>query len=235
MRGKSPASSMSTHRTLGIATAFLISFGTPLGAQTASIGADVVSRYVWRGVDFGESMAVQPFVTIGVGAFEFGAWGSFSVSDSEANENDLWVTYTRELSNGASFSVGLTDYYFPTPGGEGFGDPHTIELSVAFSGPNSVPLSLFAGSISSEDATFYLEGGYAIAEMEGVALGVHAGFVTSSSEFYGTDNAALVNLGLTAAKDWAITETFNIPIGVAYIVNPDRNRAHLVFSLSIAP
>ena len=74
----------------------------PVSAQSASIGADIVSRYVWRGLDFGESMSVQPGLTIALGGLEFGAWGSYSISASGAgsNENDLWrkpPTNTRHI------------------------------------------------------------------------------------------------------------------------------------------
>lgn len=32
---------------------------TMVRAQEVQLGADVVSRYIWRGTDFGESMSVQ--------------------------------------------------------------------------------------------------------------------------------------------------------------------------------
>ncbi len=36
-------------------------------AQEVQLGADVVSRYIWRGTDFGESMSVQPGLHLSVG------------------------------------------------------------------------------------------------------------------------------------------------------------------------
>lgn len=208
-------------------------------AQSVSIGADVVSRYVWRGLDFGESMSVQPALTIGAGGLEFGAWGSYSISadGASANENDLWFTYTVTTSSGASISVGATDYYFPGPGADGFSykSAHTWEFSLAFAGPESFPLSLFGGLINDDDKPMYLEAGLPLPTGEGVELGLYAGMVTAASDFYGTDGAAIVNLGITAGKDLQITDSFALPMNVSYVVNPDQDRAFLVFGISLAP
>lgn len=208
-------------------------------AQSVSIGADVVSRYVWRGLDFGESMSVQPALTLGAGGFEIGAWGSYSISadGADANENDLWFTYTVTTESGASIAIGATDYYFPGPGADGFSykSAHTLELSLAFSGPETFPLSIFAGLVTDDDKPLYLEAGLPLPVGDDVELGLHAGMVTAESDFYGTEGAAVVNLGITAAKDLTITESFAIPTSVSYVFNPDQDRAFLVFGISLAP
>ena len=50
-----------------------------------AIGADVVSRYVWRGSDYGNAAAVQPGIETAVGPVTFGAWGSWSISPGPAS------------------------------------------------------------------------------------------------------------------------------------------------------
>lgn len=214
----------------------------PAGAQSASIGADVVSRYVWRGTDFGESMSVQPALTFGLGGLEVGAWGSYSISASGAyaNENDLWATYTINASNGASFAFTVTDYYFPAPGAaEGFlySSSHTLELAVGFTGPESFPVSLYGGMMARNDPdnSVYLEASLPVSAFADVDVGLVAGMVAGASEFYGTDGAAVVNLGVSASKDLAITDSFAPPVSVSYIFNPDADRAFLVFGFSLAP
>lgn len=223
---------------LAIAVIALFAFAVPVWGQSVSVGADVVSRYVWRGFDFGESMAVQPALTFAAGGLEFGAWGSYSISASgaSANENDLWATYTVAASSGVSVAVGITDYYFPSPGadsGFGAGAAHTVEMSLAFTGPETFPISLFGGLLT-ESSVLYAEVGVPFT-VSGVDVGLHMGFVGGESDFYGTDGGALVNLGVTAGKDLQITDTFAVPVSVAYILNPDQDRAHLVFGFSIAP
>ena len=214
----------------------------PASGQSASVGADVVSRYVWRGTDFGESMAVQPALTFSLGNLEAGAWGSYSVSKSgaDANENDLWATYTVEAGNGASITLGFTDYYFPAPDAEhGFrnADAHTFELSVGFSGPESLPVSLYGGMLvkGDEDNSVYLEASLPVDAVEGVDLGLVAGMVAGKSGFYKTEGAGLVNLGVSAGTEVEITDSFALPVSVSWIVNPTADRSFLVFGMSLVP
>ena len=248
--------------TLTLALALSLA-GPVQGQSSASIGADVVSRYVWRGTDFGESMSVQPALTLGFGGLEVGAWGSYSISASGAgaNENDLWATYTVATSNGASFSFGFTDYYFPGPGADGFfvTDAHILELSASFSGPESFPISLYAGRMSRNDPdnSLDLEASVPVSAFEDVDLSLTAGMVAGESEFYGTEGTAFVNLGISASKDLVITDGFSVPFTVSYIVNanrlaeedhmdhmdhdhehdhgPDPDRAFLVVGFSLSP
>lgn len=238
-----------------LAFALVLSIAGPVQGQSASIGADVVSRYVWRGTDFGESMSVQPALTLGFGGLEVGAWGSYSISASGAgaNENDIWATYTVATSNGASFSFGFTDYYFPGPGADGFfvTDGHILELSASFTGPESFPISLYAGRMSRNDPdnSLYLEASVPVSGFEGIDLGLTAGMVAGESAFYGTEGTAFVNLGVSASKDLVITDSFAVPVSVSYIVNANRldddhmdhdhgadpDRAFLVFGFSLSP
>ena len=220
----------------------------PVSAQSASIGADIVSRYVWRGLDFGESMSVQPGLTIGLGGLEFGAWGSYSISADGAgsNENDLWATYTHETASGASFAVGFTDYYFPGPRAAKYrdADAHTQEVSVAVSGSEAFPVTLYAGMVLDEnddgeaERPIYFEASVPFTAGD-VEIGLHAGAVSSKSGFYATEGFAFVNLGITASKELVISDSFAPPVSVSYIVNPSDsesgNRAFLVFALSLSP
>ncbi len=72
------------------------------------IGADVVSRYVFRGSDAGgDGVNIQPSISCAKDNLEIGAWSSWSIT-SAANENDLYVTYSME-----SVDLTVTDYYNP--------------------------------------------------------------------------------------------------------------------------
>ena len=215
----------------------------PARGQSFGIGADIVSRYVWRGADFGESMSIQPSLSFTHGGFEIGAWGSWSVAADGAgsNESDLWVAY----SFGA-VTIGFTDYYFPAPdpdwpSGYGFLNrrAHTFEPYVSYSGKVDLLAGLaFSPDTEDQDASressLYVEAGVPF-EVESFEVRIHAGVVGGESGFYGTDGAALVNMGITVAKPIEITESFSLPVNVAYIVNPDSERSFLVFGLSLSP
>ena len=128
-----------------------------------SFGADVVSRYVWRGTDFGNSPAIQPNVSFSVAGFKIGAWGSYSfgpyskkINDSTTMtvgnfvESDLSISYTLK-----GFTVMVTDYFFPNPLSPNVDNNyfnyknettgHTFEASLSYAGPDKFPIQLYAG------------------------------------------------------------------------------------------
>ncbi|SVE04924.1 uncharacterized protein METZ01_LOCUS457778, partial [marine metagenome] len=102
----------------------------PATAVEFDIGADVVSRYVWRGTDFGDSPAIQPSMSASFidGQLEIGYWGSFAINSNVGpNELDMYLTY-----NAGSVSITLTDYFFPSyTGDHGSAIGGTQELTAA--------------------------------------------------------------------------------------------------------
>ena len=223
---------------------FCIAPGAVL-AQSVAIGADVASRYVWRGYDFGESFSVQPTLEYTQGPVSVGSWASYSISadGSGANEHDLYLSVVA-----GPVSLGVTDYYFPTPpdllgedattaeffnfdgGGNG---AHYVEPFVSYQGPGSFPIALYAAAFvyNDPDHSVYLEASYPFV-IDGVDLGVTLGAVPLESSFYGTDGFSIVNIGLSASKAVSITESFALPLSVSYILNPDMERTYLVFGIS---
>jgi hypothetical protein len=202
-------------------------------AQGVSLGADIVSRYNWRGYDFGESLSIQPALTFSNSGFEIGTWASYSISanGAEANEHDIWLGYTIESVSSGSFSFGLTDYYFPSPGGMGFfefdgdGDgSHWLEPYVNYTGPESFPISLYGAVFvhNDPDNSGYVQLSFPFMA-EDVELGFVLGAVTNESSFYGTDGFAIVNLGLSAAKSIPITDAFALPISMTMKLKSTTN------------
>ncbi len=207
-------------------------------AQSFSLGGDLVSRYIWRGADFGESFSIQPTLEFSSGALTIGSWASYSIAadGAGANEHDLYLSITA-----GPVSFGVTDYYFPAPGGTEFfnydGDgngAHWIEPFISFDGTEDVPLTLFAGAFlhNDPDNSVYLEAGYPFQVGE-TELGLALGVVPMESAFYGTTGAAVVNLSLSAAHAVSITDRFALPVSVTYILNPYAERSFLVFGISL--
>jgi len=143
-----------------------------------NVGADLVSRYIWRGVNLGgSSPSIQPYVEFGFGsedhAFAIGAWGAYSVSGAQTGqEADLYLTYTlKEM-----FSLTFTDYFFPDEtvarnkyfnynmdwdkinSGEVAQTGHVVEAAISFNGTEKIPVSLmFAMNIWGADSRKYKE------------------------------------------------------------------------------
>ncbi|SHK56049.1 TorF family putative porin [Rhodothermus profundi] len=209
-------------------------------AQEIHLGADVVSRYVWRGMDFGESMSVQPGLSLSVGALTVGTWASYALtaSGAGANEHDLYLS----LDLGA-LSVGVTDYYFPAPNGAKFFDfdddgqgAHYLEPFIQIRGPETAPFTLHASifAYNDPDNTIYLEGQYPFTVGD-VEMRLTVGVVAGQSALYNTGDVTLVNLGLAASRTIQITEAFSLPVFVHYILNPNPRveRSYLVFGFSL--
>ena len=217
--------------------------GAEVKAQEFSLGSDLMSRYVWRGTDFGESVSLQPALAFSYKGLEIGSWASYSIASdgSAANEHDIWLSYTFESASSGSFSIGVTDYYFPSPGGTGFFDfsgdgegAHWIEPFASYTGPESFPITLYGALFGHNDPdnSTYLEASYPFTP-DGIGLDVMVGAVTGESAFYGTDGFSLVNVGLTASRDVQLTEQFSLPVSVSYIMNPETERTFLVFGISL--
>ena len=74
---------------------------------SVSAGADVVSRYIWRGLNVNDAVNIQPALTLSVSGFSFGFWGSYSLSNNSGDntfgqEVDTWIGYTYAFENGIS-------------------------------------------------------------------------------------------------------------------------------------
>lgn len=224
---------------------FIIAIFSVVPAQAqVSVGADFVSRYVWRGFDFGESFSIQPAITFASSSgFEVGAWGSYAAAPdgAGANELDLWLGYS-----GEKFSIGLTDYYFPSPGGNAFfdldeddsdGGAHFFEPYASYTfGPVTLYGAVVLNNLADDDSAVYLEASIPInTSAENVELGLVSGFVMGESQFYGTNATTLVNLGLTASSEVSLGSV-SLPVFVGYVLNatPGAERTHLVFGFSLA-
>jgi hypothetical protein len=124
----------------------------------ANIGADFVSRYVWRGSAYSTMPSIQPSLTFSYKGLELGTWGSYSFNGSDGAELDFFLSYTlfKDL-----FTICLTDYYFPN---DQLGDDqffnfhkdetgHIVEMSLSFNGNDKIPISLLiAANIFGDDA-----------------------------------------------------------------------------------
>ncbi len=118
---------------------------------SVTAGATFVSRYNWRGSDYGAAAAIQPALTATYRGLNVGFWGSYSTNFEEI---DTWASYGYQVPNSVTLTGIVTDYFFPDenlalfnynnwddPEGSG---AHTIELGAILTGPEKLPLVLSA-------------------------------------------------------------------------------------------
>ncbi|MFH1118411.1 MAG: TorF family putative porin [Bacteroidota bacterium] len=217
-------------------------------------GVDIMSRYIWRGLDLGgSSPSIQPTLEYNLGNFTLGSWGAFSMSDGlKVQETDLYLSYNiKDI-----FSLMITDYFYPVDTLENNNyfeynedkTSHLLEFSALFNGTEKIPFTLLAAvnfwgddalkSDGKKQFSTYLELGYN-GTIKEVDYNIFLGFTPTSpdqekgeSGFYGP-YAGVVNCGITASKKIQITDKFSLPVTTSFIMNPQAENVFLVVGFSL--
>lgn len=228
-----------------LTTIFIVFITTHIqtaNAQSVGLGADLVNRYVWRGIDFGNSASIQPHLEFTTSGFTLGTWASYAISPVENNltssigatEHDIYVSYSF-----GSVSFGITDYYFPTGSkffnfeNDGGGD-HFIEPNISITGGDDFPATIYGAfnAYNDPDHSIYLEASvpFSVGETD---LGFAVGGVPQESAYYGTSTAGIININLSATRDLPVSEIFSLPLFATYVLNPYSEQSYLLFGFSL--
>ena len=212
-----------------------------LYAQTDSVPAfsissnvDLVSRYIWRGQEYGNDPSIQPGLSATWKDFTLGVWGAYSLNGIGMQETDLYLS--KEIG---PLTFSLWDYW-------SFGDStlnlfdykrnttqHLLEAQLLLSGGGKLPFNfvmsyLFYGADPSK--SIYLELQYLhsspLADFQ-----LFAGY-QAKGDYYG-DRHTFVNLGCTVNKSIEITDNWSLPLNLSFIVNPSSKRVYLVAGITI--
>ncbi|EAT58480.1 TorF family putative porin [Chlorobium ferrooxidans] len=200
-------------------------------AEGFKVGADVVSSYVWRGGELGNSPAIQPALSYtfpGIGIV-VGGWGSYAISQDAGTrykEVDLFATIP---VGPLSFTV--TDYYTSTATSRSFDftndGPNIVELSVAYAKENVsllAAINVAGNNTGANKNAKYCEAGYKFYDKDGYTAKGVVGL--GDEDVYGDkegDKIAVVNTGVSVSKD---------RYTASYIYNPDTEASNLVFMAS---
>lgn len=231
-----------------ILVAIAVLFSTGVEAQEndieATISADIVSQYIWRGQDLG-NVSLQPSLDIGYKGLSLGVWGSVGLSEpSDNKEIDVTLSYSF-----SGFSFGITDYW-TTEGQdlqnryfkyESHKTNHVFEANIGydfdfaslqwytnFAGNDGV------GKNGKRAYSSYFELGVPF-KLAGVDWTATAGAVPYATDYYDTDGFAVTNLSLNASKEIKITDKFSLPVFAGIMTNPYAQKAYFVFGLTIQP
>ncbi len=214
---------------VGLLAISLCSIFSASAKVTLGGGADIVSSYVWRGA-YTSSSSVQPYIELGAGNFTVGAWGSTPIeTQPQLNEVDFYASYSI-----GDFSVTVTDYWWdgncmPYTAGN-----HFYETSLAYTFSEKFPLSVSVNTMvagDDDDFSTYIALDYPIA-IGSASLDLGVG-VTPAAGMY-ADGFAVCNLSACASKSIKITDSFELPLSVTSIYNPDRDNIFLVFGTSLS-
>ena len=221
--------------------------GLPLMAQDeveATVSADFVNQYIWRGQDLGH-VSLQPTLGVAYRGLSLTAWGSVGLSHSDdAKEIDLTLAYSS-----GGFNVGVTDYW-TTDGLDAKGryfryeaheTNHLFEVNVGYDfGVASVQwFTNFAGAdgVNKSDKraySSYVETTvpFRLASLDWTAT---VGFVPYATDYYDANGFAVTNLSLMANKEVRITDSFGLPLFAGLVANPCAQKAYFVFGFTLQP
>lgn len=217
---------MKTRNTkLGVIAITLLSAAMPFTAKAqdkvkASVGADIVSGYIWRGQDVG-GVSLQPNASIAYKGLSLEAWGSVGIEKTDADgydakEFDLTLGYST-----GGFSVSITDYWYNTGAGYfHYGAHNTTHLYEAQVGYDFGPVAVnwytnFAGDDGVKE-----NGDRAYSSYISIAAPFKLG------------GFAVCDVSLGATKDIRITNSFSLPLFAKATWNPCSERAYFVVGLS---
>jgi len=128
-----------------------------------SVGVDIASAYVFRGVTFNDGMVAQPWMDAKTSfGLNFGVWANFDIDDydgtlekNEFSEIDLYIGWGTTLADLVDVGVGYTEYTYPMYGGEA-----NREISVSAGlplGPIGLGVAAYFGVGGGIEKTTYLE------------------------------------------------------------------------------
>ena len=242
---------MKNVKRLGLAAMMLLASVSTVSAQDeleATVSADAVSRYIWRGQDLG-GVSFQPTLGVSYKGLSLSAWSNVGLESTDTKEFDLTLAYSI-----SGFNIGVTDYWFTggaNDGGRYFlydahRTNHIFEANVGYDlGFAAIQwYTNFAGADyrlkdnGEETRAFssYVEvsAPFTAGGVDWVAA-VGAVPFKSSAVYGGNEKFAVINASLKASKDIKVTPTFSIPVFAQLAANPYTQKAYMVFGFTLKP
>ena len=211
-------------------------------SSEVSFNSNLVSRYVWRGIQFEATPHIQPTFEYSTSGFTVGVWGSYGISEAFA-EIDLFASYTYKY-----FTVTVFDYFIEDETNLSLNNyfewrngitPHALEGTFSFNGTEKFPVTFTAATFfygndqnSNGDNYFstYLEVGYSKL-IKSVELSVKLGGTPSRGMY--ASKAGIVNCSLLLSKEIGITEKYSLPVFTELVLNPSAKDIFFVFGVTL--
>ena len=207
------------------------------------LGADLVNRYLWRGIENGlgfdgsRSFHFQPTVIGTYKNLEVGYWGSFGISNSYS-EYDLWAKYSRNqfFISILNYNQSVENKYGTQHGGHFNGlfssAGSYAEVTLGYDGGIKFPLYASYNKFFYNDDATYLEAGYRFNTHKLFPMDFTVGMTPQASS-YG-EKAGVMNLGFKVAYDIKFSEKFKVPVFASVIDNPQTEETYFVFGLTFS-
>lgn len=218
----------------------LSAWGQEKEANPLSVQIELSSRYLWRGLEYGNAPTLFPSLQYSTSNFNFSIAGAYAFNNSH-REVDLSVSYCYK-----NWTLSLSDYYFHTDNNEhdhyfnwaNSSTKHSVECCLNYEFPH-FPLRLLwstyiYGNDKKEDFqayssyteicyTHHLKNGYMSLTC---GASIKKGFYTSYQKDF-----ALCNISLAYLTDLKVGQLSQLPVKFSYIINPYLNKSFITISL----
>ncbi|MDR3194371.1 MAG: hypothetical protein LBT76_03645 [Tannerella sp.] len=206
-----------------------------------TVGGDLVSNYIWRGLDCA-GVSIQPTLGVGIGGFSLTAWGSVGFESYFPKEYDFTLGYST-----GGFTVAITDYWFDKDasgnGAKYFKykaeeTAHMFEGTLGYDfGALAISWNTFFGG-NDFKASDELKRAYSTyielsAPFKLGGLDFKAEIAATPWEGLYSDQFNVVNIGITGSKTIKVTDSFSIPVFTKVIFNPHTEGTYFVFGVSL--
>ena len=207
-----------------------------------TLKADVVSQYVWRGLDLGHA-SLQPTLGVSYKGFSLSAWGNVGLTNAHDNrEIDLTLGYAT-----GGLNIGITDYWTT----EGL-DPenryfrynahstnHVFEANIGYDF-GLLSLQWYTNIAGNDGLTCcdhrayssYVEANVPF-KLGGCAWQATVGAVPFYTTYYQAEGFIINNVSLRADRDVKITDSFSLPVFAQITGNPASEHAYFVFGFTL--
>ena len=214
--------------------------------EKVNLSIDVANIFIWRGLAHTTTPVVQPIVTFSpVSKLSFGAWAStpFSLNWGEQpSEVDIFIDFqiapflTLNVTDYFVYEAGSPDYFNMKKQETG----HAFDVQLIFASDNSPFKALVSTIFASADLndkgknnfSTYIELGYGKSGKH-VDWELFAGAVPMKSDFYGLEEANVINLGFNVTKNFQINPTCSLPLSLKFTVNPAHKAAFLTAAVTL--
>ena len=201
---------------------------------SATLGADFVSQYIWRGQDMA-NVSLQPTLGVEWKGLSLSTWGSVGFNKDDTKELDFTLAYSIK-----GFNVGITDYWFSE--GNYFQykahkTTHIWEANIGydFGFLNVQWFTNFAGNDGTNDGKrayssyFELTAPFRLAKLDWKATFGAVPYATTS---YNANGFCVTNIGLRVTKDFVIKQKYRLPVFVGLTANPRNEKVYLLCGVS---
>jgi len=217
---------------------------------------DLVSRYIWRGSDYGNSPSIQPGLYYTAGkkdvTFTLGYWGDYAMTARAASavnpnaymENDFYSTLAYKY-----LYVMFTDYYTNVSGEGNYfkyrfpkGASHVYEMTYGYSGTDKFPMTIYVahnvggaidydGDGEKDLNGVYVDLSYPVYEGISLILGMASGPV-----YYlvGDKKFNVVTAGITAGTELNLGKHIKMPVSGSLLLNPDQKTFRFVAKIGLS-